>query len=1099
MSSPLNALVILSVVALATAARAAGELTEATGIEATTIAKFLYENTATRRAERAQQREAAQAMRGSLRPSQRLKANRELARLEMVESSFTLRAGQLLVIDEASMTGTFDLAQVARLAEHAGAKMLLVGDHAQLDSPSAGGFLGWMDRTQQTQHLTSVWRFHADWEKAASLRLRDGDPSVFAEPDPKSKDPLHGAYFSQDRVREGLDEQVLEDSYNRVQEVIAEGGSAILIAATNDQVEDLNTRATLDRRAAGVVSTARTVDMRVGLSAGLGDVVLLRKTDNHLKDVKGQAVANGDLIVIDAIHPGGLVMAHRQTIDGKRGAHLELTASWLAKNAELGYATTAHRAQGVTVDEGHLVMTSGARLTRELLYVAISRGRSNNTAWVGVMDEATAKDSHLRVTDIPTARDVLNRCLAAVGAELTANEAAEAEHHRRHSLQRLIAEHDYLGAIAGGQALTTELTTLLGHEAAKEISNSHSYDALVATWQRAMDTNPHRTRWLLSMAIQPEEAPENLGATTVGQAEFDLASLAPNAASILHQWLDRGVLATVEATTITPPEDLHALVATVPDVDAGITDLVGQCETLMAERITSLRERLATSAAPPPLLPPAPAADDPARALWDAAALAAAIYADTWGESVLASAGDDERRARHQARTRAHLQNWTTPPTPKVIHVEVDPHADPDREWEESVPEAWSHELAAAIDPDVSIAVEVPDSESPQPPPAPLTPFTMREHTDYEDRLTRALEAAFTLWQKEAATSWTPDYLAGRGLTNLEAGYAPGGRGRYTYTLDALRHQGFTTGELTDAGLIRMNEREQFVDRFRDRLALPVRDGRGRLLGFTARKNPADDGPAPKYLNTATTDLFAKSDLLYGLTPEAITRLNAGAIPVLGEGAFDAEAITSLDSQWIGLATCGTALTTAHLAALEAVAPGSVNRIVTAFDPDAAGRKATARTWELLPDEATRHVKAAPLPHGCDPAQLVQDGDSTLLAAVLQAASPIRTELIHQALATQELSRIEQALSLARHVCQFAARDGALSDPKVAGEVMTLLAQQLVYTDTPHTLDPVTLADLLLTARDRHSNPTGEADQTFHVDAEHLATTYPLAAAGITL
>ena len=172
--------------------------------------------------------------------------------------------------------------------------------------------------------------------------------------------------------------------------------------------------------------------------------------------------------------------------------------------------------------------------------------------------------------------------------------------------------------------------------------------------------------------------------------------------------------------------------------------------------------------------------------------------------------------------------------------------------------------------------------------------------------------------------------------------------------------------------------------------------------------------------------------------------------------------------------------------------------------PDSAGRKATARTWDLLPDNATRHARAAHLPLGADPAKLVEDGHSALLAGSLRGAALLRTELIDHALAAQDLASIEQALSLARHVATFTARDGALDDPIVTGEVMLQLTEHLTYTGRdgePQHLDPVTLADLLLTARDRHRDGPrpSEAFDDQHPDAEHLAVNYPLDAAGITL
>jgi ATP-dependent exoDNAse (exonuclease V) alpha subunit len=94
-----------------------------------------------------------------------------------------VRAGDLLVVDEASMVTTADLAAVEDIATASGAKILLTGDTAQLSAPEAGGAMRLLAAEHGQYELRTVHRLEHAWEAAASLRLRDGDASALAEYD----------------------------------------------------------------------------------------------------------------------------------------------------------------------------------------------------------------------------------------------------------------------------------------------------------------------------------------------------------------------------------------------------------------------------------------------------------------------------------------------------------------------------------------------------------------------------------------------------------------------------------------------------------------------------------------------------------------------------------------------------------------------------------------------------------------------------------------------------------------------------------------------------------------------------------------------------
>ncbi|OAE01610.1 hypothetical protein [Arthrobacter sp. OY3WO11] len=156
------------------------------------------------------------------------------------------------------------------------------------------------------------------------------------------------------------------------------GKSSILIAADNETVGMLNERAQADRVAQGEVDPDQTVLLSDGLRVGSGDTAIARGNNRKLVDSDGNFVRNGTLFDVEQVNrrDGSLLARRRDT-----GASVLLPRAYLETSVELGYATTAHRSQGLTVDTGHTVITQG-RLTRELLYVSMTRGRSGNYAYV---------------------------------------------------------------------------------------------------------------------------------------------------------------------------------------------------------------------------------------------------------------------------------------------------------------------------------------------------------------------------------------------------------------------------------------------------------------------------------------------------------------------------------------------------------------------------------------------------------------------------------------------------------------------------------------------------------------------------------------------
>lgn len=342
---------------------------------------------------------------------------------------WTLRPGQLVIVDEAAMVGTFALDRLAAQTRQAGAKLLLVGDAAQMQPIDSGGAFGMLTRERDdTPTLTEVRRFAQEWERAASLRLRIGDDSVLHE------------YAAEDRIAQGGYHAMVDAAYAAWKTDAAAGLRTILVAETLAAVTELNERARHDRVTAGEV-TATGVRLHDGTQAGRGDLVVTRKIDRRLSTGRGW-VKNNDRWRVTGQHLDGSLTVRRA---GSRGS-VRLPAPYVAAHVELGYAVTVQRSQGLTVDTAHALVNSPA-MTREALYVALTRGRTLNRAYVAVDEQHL--EEHQRTPGTADALAVLSGILAHTGAELSATDTIRAEQDRWAGIAQLAAEYETIAAHAG--------------------------------------------------------------------------------------------------------------------------------------------------------------------------------------------------------------------------------------------------------------------------------------------------------------------------------------------------------------------------------------------------------------------------------------------------------------------------------------------------------------------------------------------------------------------------------------------------------------------------------------------------------------------------
>ena len=252
---------------------------------------------------------------------------------------------------------------------------------------------------------------------------------------------------------------------------------------------------------------------------------------------------------------------------------------------------------------------------------------------------------------------------------------------------------------------------------------------------------------------------------------------------------------------------------------------------------------------------------------------------------------------------------------------------------------------------------------------------------------------AWTWWTRQKPTQpWAARYMTSRGLTEAEWGVAPGSWSGLT---DHLQTLGYTSDQLVTAGVATRTRGGRIIDKFRNRILFPYRNQTGAVVGVTGRINPAEadttDGRAPKYLNTPETAAYRKGELVYGLDPDAIMRLAAGARPVLVEGPTDHAALhlaavrlaEQTGIQIVPVAAGGTGITAQHLQALREATGRDLSDLIVALDPDIAGRTAAGRVWSLLtPDEA---AQARALDLATDPAQTAMDAPDALAAALVEA------------------------------------------------------------------------------------------------------------------
>ena len=304
-----------------------------------------------------------------------------------------------------------------------------------------------------------------------------------------------------------------------------------------------------------------------------------------------------------------------------------------------------------------------------------------------------------------------------------------------------------------------------------------------------------------------------------------------------------------------------------------------------------------------------------------------------------------------------------------------------------------------------------------------------------DEQRASAAERETLLKVHESAAAWFREQLAspaGARIRNqiADRGLAPAtidalGFGFAPPTRDALKRalmkQGFSDQTLLRAGLLSQREDGSAIDRFRNRLMIPICRDTGSVIAFGGRS--VDPDQQPKYLNSPETPIYSKGRTLYGLNL-AKNAMREARVAILVEGYFDFAQVYQAGAQGV-VASCGTALTPQQAQQLRRF----VSKVVLSYDPDAAGQGAAAKSCEMLVAEGF-DVNVAVLPAGEDPDTFVRRHGGRAYGERIRQSQPYLEYLLDRAAAGQNLNTDEGRVKFLNEMLPVAGRipDAALRD-----------------------------------------------------------------------
>ena len=484
---------------------------------------------------------------------------------------------------------------------------------------NGGGMSLLADRLGYAQ-LAHPVRFREPWEQAASLRLRDGDITVLAD------------YDQQARIKGGDPEEMLDAAAAAYTALTVGGTDALLMAADHATRRELSRRIRDDLIRLGHVQPGPEVGIADGAMASSGDLIVATRNDHAVEAGEpGRTLANGDLLRIEAITPGGLLVRRALDAEPETGRRRWTDRQFLYahfEEAELGYALTDHTAQGRTVHTALAVITGTE--DRQHAYVALTRGTHDNTAYVFTLspkradpapgprpapelarhDRLSARDADTNkataVTETADAVGVLAEVLQRDGEQLSASQTR----------QQALSDADHLAVL---HTIWTAETNPARHQGYESL--------LMAALPLGYRQEPgHRAQWLWRTLRAAElvglDARQVL-TDAVGQRDLTGAR---DVAAVIDARIRRRVGALV-------PVPIGSWAAQVPDItDPDRLAYIRQIAALMDARKERIGEHAAVSSLPWAVSALGAVPDDPAaRSTWRERAASIGAYRELSG------------------------------------------------------------------------------------------------------------------------------------------------------------------------------------------------------------------------------------------------------------------------------------------------------------------------------------------------------------------------------------------------------------------------------------------------------------------------------------
>ncbi|MDA1038567.1 MAG: DNA primase [bacterium] len=264
------------------------------------------------------------------------------------------------------------------------------------------------------------------------------------------------------------------------------------------------------------------------------------------------------------------------------------------------------------------------------------------------------------------------------------------------------------------------------------------------------------------------------------------------------------------------------------------------------------------------------------------------------------------------------------------------------------------------------------------------------------------------------------EYVESRGIPEelreeFGIGFAPD---QWDALVGVLKKREYTDSEIMGAGLAFKSKKSgSVIDRFRNRLMIPLHDAHGNVVGFTGRIMPgAPENSGPKYMNSPETDAYHKSDVLYGLH-KAKQAIKLEKSVIIVEGNLDVVASHKAGVKNV-VASSGTALTESQINLLKRY----TDTLLFCFDQDAAGFKAAIRGIHLaMQNECNVKVLLVPESAGKDPDEVVQKNPS-LWREIVKKPIPIMEYYFTHATRGRDLSDVEMKRSVGRFLIDEIAR-----------------------------------------------------------------------------